>query len=76
MVRKYLLEEVEVVLFRLLQMVLTIELQLFQIQIRPFFGQIKGSVASYDFLKPYSESGDKTEFDDSKISFSKFDFLT
>ena len=26
-----------------------------------FFGYIKGSSVSYDFLKPYSESGEKTE---------------
>ena len=34
------------------------------------FGHIDGSSASYDFSKPYSESGEKTESDEDKISIS------
>ena len=33
--------------------------------------QIKGSSVSYDFSKPYSESGEKTESDKPKIPISK-----
>ena len=32
---------------------------------------IEGSSAPYDFLEPYSESGEKTESDEPKISISK-----
>ena len=36
-----------------------------------FFGHIKGSGASSDFRKPYSESGEKTASDEQKFSISK-----
>ena len=37
----------------------------------PFFDHIKGSSASYDFWKLYSESGEKTESDENRILISK-----
>ena len=36
------------------------------------FGHIEGSSVSYDFSKPYSESGENTELDEPKISISNF----
>ena len=38
---------------------------------RIFFGHIKGTSGSYDFLKPYSESGEYFEPDGAKISISE-----